>query len=203
METAARRSGRGHAQALSQAAHPATTAAGAISRPAASNRKAELDRLLGKRMPPTCAATRMIDLAVVSVLLDAGAGPDWHYVEPATGQTLHALRGPGAWRASMPSPPACFPATGTSRCRPMPRACAAWSPSTWPRRSRSASQPAGRPRRARRAAAPAGRGDAEQPEVFGDDGRPGGLFDMLRQPAGPGRSAHGRRRRPTTSCRSS
>ena len=81
----------------------------------------------GRRARRASAARAQIDLAVVSVLLDAGAGPDWHYVEPATGQTLHALRGPGAWRASTPSPAACSPATRTARCRPMPPACARWS----------------------------------------------------------------------------
>jgi hypothetical protein len=56
------------------------------------DRKAELD------------APAMIDLTVVSVLLDAGAGPDWHYMEAETGQrfsrseglgvaSLHAFRG--------------------------------------------------------------------------------------------------------------
>ena len=32
-----------------------------------------------------------IDLAVVSVLLDAGAGPDWTYVEPGTGQVFRLV----------------------------------------------------------------------------------------------------------------
>ena len=39
-------------------------------------------------------ARARIDLAVVSVLLDAGAGPAWRYVEAETGQALHALGGP-------------------------------------------------------------------------------------------------------------
>lgn len=33
------------------------------------------------------------DLAIVSVLLDAGAGPDWAYVDAATGQTLRRSEG--------------------------------------------------------------------------------------------------------------
>ena len=52
----------------------------------------------------------MIDLAVVSVLLDAGAGPDWRYVEAGHGQRSPDPRG-WAWRACTPSAPGCSPAT--------------------------------------------------------------------------------------------
>ncbi|MEX3650684.1 DUF1688 family protein, partial [Mycolicibacterium porcinum] len=40
-------------------------------------------------------ARSMIDLAVVSVLLDAGAGSDWRYVEPDTGLCLTRSEGLG------------------------------------------------------------------------------------------------------------
>jgi hypothetical protein len=42
-----------------------------------------------------------IDLAVVSVLLDAGAGPDWHYEETSTGQRFSRSEGLGvaSWHA--------------------------------------------------------------------------------------------------------
>ncbi|MBS0521432.1 MAG: URC4/urg3 family protein [Proteobacteria bacterium] len=40
-------------------------------------------------------ARRRIDLAVVSVLLDAGAGPDWSYREPGTGETYARSEGLG------------------------------------------------------------------------------------------------------------
>jgi hypothetical protein len=52
-------------------------------------RKAELD------------ARAMIDLTVVSVLLDAGAGPDWSYLEASTGQRFHRSEGLGvaSWQA--------------------------------------------------------------------------------------------------------
>jgi hypothetical protein len=40
-------------------------------------------------------ARRRIDLAVVSVLLDAGAGPDWRYREPGTGETYWRSEGLG------------------------------------------------------------------------------------------------------------
>ena len=45
---------------------------------------AELERALAGRPPDERARVR-IDLAVTSVLLDAGAGPGWRYVEPVTG----------------------------------------------------------------------------------------------------------------------
>ena len=48
------------------------------------DRKAELDRALAGRDAETCARAR-IDLTVVSVLLDAGAGPAWGYVERESG----------------------------------------------------------------------------------------------------------------------
>ena len=48
------------------------------------DRKAELDRALAGRDDATCARAR-IDLTVVSVLLDAGAGDAWGYVERESG----------------------------------------------------------------------------------------------------------------------
>ncbi|HTI77158.1 MAG TPA: URC4/urg3 family protein [Mycobacterium sp.] len=43
----------------------------------------------------------MIDLTVVSVLLDAGAGPDWHYLEAGSGQRFSRSEGLGvaSWHA--------------------------------------------------------------------------------------------------------
>jgi hypothetical protein len=58
------------------------------------NRAARLDALLG----PVDAATRaraQIDLALVSVLLDAGAGPDWTYREAISGQDFSRSEGLG------------------------------------------------------------------------------------------------------------
>jgi len=46
------------------------------------DRKAELDAKLAARSAVALARAR-IDLAFISVLLDAGAGPDWHYTEPS------------------------------------------------------------------------------------------------------------------------
>ena len=48
-----------------------------------------------KHLPPEEVARRRIDLAVVSVLLDAGAGGAWSYREAATGQTFVRSEGLG------------------------------------------------------------------------------------------------------------
>ncbi|WP_422000827.1 URC4/urg3 family protein [Reyranella sp.] len=50
-------------------------------------------RLAG--LPPEEVARRRMDLAVVSVLLDAGAGPSWSYREPQTGETYARSEGLG------------------------------------------------------------------------------------------------------------
>ena len=57
-------------------------------------RKAELDRLLEPLDAPG-RARAMVDLTVVSVLLDAGAGPAWCYREPRTGLRLSRSEGLG------------------------------------------------------------------------------------------------------------
>jgi hypothetical protein len=56
------------------------------------DRKAELDARLGDRSS-TSAARAHIDLALVSVLLDAGAGPAWSYRERETGRTFSRSEG--------------------------------------------------------------------------------------------------------------
>ena len=38
-------------------------------------------------------ARRQIDLAVISVLLDAGSGPDWNFVDPKSGATFGRSEG--------------------------------------------------------------------------------------------------------------
>jgi hypothetical protein len=58
------------------------------------DRRAELERLLGD-MPRAMRGEAMFDLTFVSVLLDAGAGPDWTYVEPATGKSFTRSEGLG------------------------------------------------------------------------------------------------------------
>jgi len=57
------------------------------------DRRAQLDALLGDASAPDKARAQ-IDLALVSVLLDAGAGPDWRYEEKA-GQTFTRSEGLG------------------------------------------------------------------------------------------------------------
>jgi Protein of unknown function (DUF1688) len=54
------------------------------------DRKAELDALLNGRSLAEVARAR-IDLSVISVLLDAGAGPTWRYTERAGGIAVIAL----------------------------------------------------------------------------------------------------------------
>ncbi|MEI6204995.1 MAG: DUF1688 family protein, partial [Enhydrobacter sp.] len=46
-------------------------------------------------LPKEEVARRRMDLAVVSVLLDAGAGPDWRYREPETNETYARSEGLG------------------------------------------------------------------------------------------------------------
>ncbi|MED5621484.1 URC4/urg3 family protein [Ideonella sp. BN130291] len=58
------------------------------------DRKAQLDACVRERSPVGVARAR-IDLALVSVLLDAGAGPDWRYTEPGTGLQLGRSEGLG------------------------------------------------------------------------------------------------------------
>lgn len=56
------------------------------------DRRAELERQL-EGLPTASRAHALIDLVVVSVLLDAGAGPDWTYTEPGTGRTFTRSEG--------------------------------------------------------------------------------------------------------------
>jgi hypothetical protein len=56
------------------------------------DRKAELERLLAHLPKPT-RVHEMVDLTFVSVLLDGGAGPDWKYAEAVSGQTFTRSEG--------------------------------------------------------------------------------------------------------------
>jgi len=58
------------------------------------DRKAEMDLLLAGRSVADTARAR-IDLTVVSVLLDAGAGPQWHFDEAQSGQRFTRSEGLG------------------------------------------------------------------------------------------------------------
>lgn len=61
-------------------------------------RRAELERQLAP-LPARERARRLIDLVVISVLVDAGAGEAWHFVEPQTG--LRTERSEGLAVASL------------------------------------------------------------------------------------------------------
>lgn len=56
------------------------------------DRQGELERLLAQ-LPPLGRARAMIDLTVVSVLLGTGAGPHWSYSDAATGQAYTRSEG--------------------------------------------------------------------------------------------------------------
>jgi hypothetical protein len=147
------------------------------------DRKAELDRLL-QGQDTALKAAAMIDLTVVSVLLDAGAGPEWKYVEPATGKTF--TRSEGLAVASFHA--FISGLFSSDRTHPL-QADAAGLRALVTDHLASAFQVSesnpmvgleGRAVLLRRL----GEAMSEQPEVFGEDGRPGGLFDMLVTPHG-------------------
>ena len=148
------------------------------------DRRGELERMLAG-LPTAARGHALIDLTVVSVLLDAGAGPDWKYVEPATGQTF--TRSEGLAVASYHA----FVAGlfSSDRNRPL-QADAAGLRGLVTDHLASALQVSeanplvGLQERAillRRL----GEVLHEQPEVFGTDGRPSGLFDTVISPLGP------------------
>jgi hypothetical protein len=149
------------------------------------NRLKELDRLLGHLDAPQRARAH-IDLVLVSVLLDAGAGPDWHYIEAATGKRFTRSEGLGVASfhaftsglfSSNPDHPLQADAAGL-RALVTDRLGDAFQVSE----VNPLVGLAGRAMLLRRL----GEAMSEQPETFGDEGRPGGLFDALVGPYGPG-----------------
>jgi hypothetical protein len=154
------------------------------------DRKAELDARLAA-LDPAGRARAMIDLVVVSVLLDAGAGPDWHYDEAASGLRFDRSEGLGVatWNAF---------ADGTFSSDPnVPRRVDADGLlNLTSDRLAEAFQIApdnplvgvdGRVELMHRL----GHALTAQPETFGPLGRPGGLFDRLLPQHGPATiSAH-------------
>ncbi len=145
------------------------------------DRVAALEQLLGRATSARERTRAQIDLVVVSVLLDAGAGPDWHYDEAASGQRFARSEGLGvasfhAFRAGLFS---------SNPSRPL-QADAAGLRAINPARLGRAFQVddhnpliglAGRATLLNRL----GEATAAQPERFGPYGRPGGLFDVLTQ----------------------
>ncbi|MGJ7499178.1 URC4/urg3 family protein [Variovorax sp. ZT5P49] len=148
------------------------------------NRLEELDALLGE-CDARQRARAQIDLVLVSVLLDAGAGPDWHYIESASGERFTRSEGLGvaSYHAFMsglfssdPNHPYQADAAGL-RGLVTDRLGDAFQVSE----VNPLVGLAGRTTLLRRL----GEAMSEQPETFGDDGRPGGLFDALVGPYGP------------------
>ncbi|WP_395308040.1 URC4/urg3 family protein [Mycobacterium sp. AMU20-3851] len=142
------------------------------------DRKGDLDRLLVD-LDPAGQARAMIDLAVVSVLLDAGAGPDWTYRETDTGLQFSRSEGLGvaSWHAftagvfsSDPARPLQADAAGLIG---LDTARLAGHLQLGPDNPLVGFE--GRAELLRRLGAAL----AAQPAVFGIPGRPGGLFDLL------------------------
>jgi hypothetical protein len=126
-----------------------------------------------------------IDLVLVSVLLDAGAGPDWHYIESASGERFTRSEGLGvaSFHAFMsglfssdPAHPYQVDAAGL-RGLVTDRLGDAFQVSE----VNPLIGLTGRATLLRRL----GEAMNEQPEIFGDDGRPGRLFDALVGAYGP------------------
>ena len=132
-------------------------------------------------------ARALIDLAVVSVLLDAGAGPDWAYTEPVTGQRFTRSEGLGvaSWHAFadglFSSDPAQPWQVDAAALRTIDEAGLGRAFQAGP--DNPLVGLSGRVQLLRRL----GAAMESRPEVFGPQGRPGGLFDAL---AGPAVDAH-------------
>lgn len=145
------------------------------------DRKAQLEKMMGE-LPAVSKARAMIDLTFVSVLLDAGAGADWKYVEPASGQTFTRSEGLGvasfhAFTGGLFSSDKDRPWQADSeglRALVTDRLAAAFQVSE----HNPVVGLEGRAVLLRRL----GEAMAEQPEVFGDEvPRPSGIFDLLVQ----------------------
>jgi len=143
----------------------------------------ELDTLLGEADARQRARAH-IDLVLVSVLLDAGAGPDWGYTEPATGARFTRSEGLGVASfhaftsglfSSNPDHPCQADAAGL-RGLVTDRLGDAFQVSE----VNPLVGLAGRAVLLRRL----GEAMSEQPETFGEDGRPAGMFDALVAPFG-------------------
>ncbi|HET9646119.1 MAG TPA: URC4/urg3 family protein [Burkholderiaceae bacterium] len=142
------------------------------------DRKSELDACIATRTTVGMARA-CVECVLVSVLLDAGAGPDWHYTEPGTGLRLARSEGLGvaSLRAFLDGR---FSSDMGDRCRADAKALRRLQASDLGAIFQvSDSNPIvgleGRAALLRRL------GDAlqSQPEQFTSDGLPGHLFDVL------------------------
>ena len=149
------------------------------------NRRAELERLM-KNQPESSHIHTNIDLAIVSVLLDAGAGANWKYTEPATGKVFTRSEGLAvasfhAFTAGLFSSNRNLPLQADSeglRALVTDHLAEAFQVS-------AANPLIGLEERAillRRL----GEVMEEEPEVFGEIARPSGIFDMIVTPFGVG-----------------
>lgn len=141
-------------------------------------RKAELDAHLAGRHHAAQARAR-IDLTLVSVLLDAGAGPQWSYAESESGQSFSRSEGLGvaSFRAFMQGQ---FSSDAGDPYRVDAAALRRIDAATLAQMFQVRSDNPlvgldGRVALLQRL----GQTMRTQPEVFGADGRPGGLFDAL------------------------
>jgi hypothetical protein len=82
------------------------------------------------------AARVAVDLVIPSVLLDAGAGPDWHYRDAASGQRLSRSEGLGVASLALFAGGA-LSADAAHPCAAMPAPSSIWRRRPWPRPSRS------------------------------------------------------------------
>ncbi len=144
------------------------------------NRKAELDAHLAGRDPAAQARAR-IDLTLVSVLLDAGAGSQWRYAEAESGQAFTRSEGLGvaSFRAFMQGQ---FSSNAGDPYRVDAEALRRIDAATLAQMFQVRSDNPlvgldGRVALLQRL----GQTLRAQPEVFAADGRPGGLFDALTQ----------------------
>ncbi|TDO10411.1 uncharacterized protein DUF1688 [Mycobacterium sp. BK086] len=133
-----------------------------------------------KELLANADARALVDLTVVSVLLDAGAGPDWFYVESETGLRLGRSEGLGvasfhAFTAGLfssdPSDPLRVDAAGLTGLTAARLGDAFQAGAANPLVGLD-----GRVAILRRLGAAL----SAMPEVFGADGRPGGLLDAVR-----------------------
>lgn len=153
------------------------------------DRKAALDRLLVDR-DITDRARAMIDLTVVSVLLDAGAGAAWRYLDPETGIRLCRSEGLGVASfhaflggmfSSDPADPFRVDAAGLAELTEQRLAAAFQVDGANPLVGLD-----GRVSLLHRL----GRTLAAAPDTFGTDGRPGGLLGAVCAPGRKTVAAH-------------
>ncbi|MES3001767.1 MAG: URC4/urg3 family protein [Pseudomonadota bacterium] len=148
------------------------------------DRKSVLDMHV-QHLPPTARTHAMIDLTVISVLLDAGAGAEWKYTEPATGKVF--TRSEGLAVASFHAFTAgLFSSDKDHPCQADAQGLRALVPDQLASAFQvSESNPLVGTQERTTLLRRLGEVMTEQPEVFGEDGRPSGMFDMMISPQGP------------------